>query len=232
MPLQSDQELHELFVFMTLEMGLALPYKVIPNTGGDPLVSGEAAWNAYPWNPPAVLLFHTPDLVADPDASARPTWAALADAYEFFVRFKQATTALQSLKMWVADRRTEQIRSLRISLSSDVFPGHRIESIPNLVALSQSGEETLDTPVFLLSTDGQSISITARTDLVTYVAKISAETNRLHNVSTTILGGLYASYAKMKNRDVDVVGRTQAAQDIIDANWDRENRYRPLFTHE
>ena len=62
--------------------GLQLPHGFLPGSypGGIDLDFDEARWTAYQWNPPAGLADDPEFAVADPNASPKPTWAALVAA--------------------------------------------------------------------------------------------------------------------------------------------------------
>lgn len=73
-------DVNKSIVWLIENQSLSLPYGFLPgmNHGGQNLIDTQAKWNAYTWNPPQYLSsFNT----ADPNASAKPTWAELVSAH-------------------------------------------------------------------------------------------------------------------------------------------------------
>ena len=198
------------------------------------------------WNPPAAVadfispegVENAPDYtVPDPEASPKPTWDELLAAQaQFAVRYQEmnvwierADNALTNLRAWAESQRTEHIRALRIPLSVGIIPGHRIESIASLVALSQQDASHIEVSL-PVTIDGQLITITDRSDLITYIAAISTETNRLHNVQHLIFAGLQEQIQRMRDEKFSVGERIYWASEIITAVVDRDTRFLSLFT--
>lgn len=243
----AENNISQVLAFMNAELGLKVPYGYVPGRSpGDEIETTQAAWDAYTWNPPAALATITPDVppgatvpdytVPDPNADPKPTWAEILLAqkkyetryHEMVSWIDSAEKALTNLRRWTEQKRTEQIRSLRVSLSTGaIIPGHRIERIPNLVALSQ--QEELGTTVQLRDVDEKLVNVTDRLDLVTYVSEISVETNRLHNVEAGIFADLQPHLRRMRDTNISISERIQAARIMIAAGLNREERLLPRF---
>ena len=219
MSFATQKELTDLFVFMANERGLKLPYNYFPGRNANDVIDPTATgWVAYIWNPPVALAHIVPSeddprvgdfvprdfTIPDPEADLKPTWDELlafqiqfeAEQENMMTWIRRADNALANLNRWIEQQRTEHVRALRIPLSVGIIPGHRIESVSNLVVLSQ--QAAINIFVQIRDEDDQLVTITDRSDLISYITEISSETNRLHNVGAgdlRRLAKLYPAYA-------------------------------------
>ena len=201
----------------------------------------ETGWDAYVWNPPAALAnlivpegtANAPDYTApDVAASPKPTWEYLLEAqtrYEVQYRdvrimVRRAENALRGLKEWAADQRTEILRRLRVPISGGVLPGHRIEQLASLVFISQQEESQLDTEVRISNAEGQTLTLTTRSELRSYLTAVTTETNRLHNLTADLFETLQPQIQLMRDPRNPPRLRMQGANTVIQSAVDIQSK--------
>lgn len=88
------------FRYMRDTSDFRLPYGVIPGSGLGTTnynFADEQAWNGYQWNPPQNLRDVVGFTEADPDASAKPTWAVVVAADSVATTMEVRRERLQAL---------------------------------------------------------------------------------------------------------------------------------------
>ena len=80
--------------------GLVLPHDIKPGSvpGGFNLITTEAEWNSYTWNPPQEF----PELGVDASAGAKPTWAELQAAFTVASVSEFKTNTVNDLRAFTA----------------------------------------------------------------------------------------------------------------------------------
>ena len=217
MPFETLADLTNLLSHLADAKTLTLPHRYVPGSySNDTLEATEESWDAYVWNPPAVLAElivpegteNAPNyLAADTNASIKPTWEYLianqteyeAHYNEVRIMVRRADNAMRGLGEWAADQRTDIIRRLRVPVSVGILPGHRIERMTSLVVMAQQEESQLDTEVRLINAEGQTLTLTTRSDLRSYIRAVTTETNRLHNLTADLFETLQPHIQLMRD---------------------------------